>query len=66
MERARQGMRDRGEAEAVVQASQFGADVIGRRSAISGTASCRFADRGIRLPWETVDALLVDMGERPL
>ncbi len=96
-ERGRQGMRDRGEVEAVVQASQFGASVIvddpwGRELAarydrdfhgtiwvlqqfhqldlISGTAlrDC-FASlrrRGTRLPWETVNTLLVEIDEQPI
>jgi predicted nucleic acid-binding protein len=96
-ERTRQGMRDRGEVEAVVQASQLGATVIvddpwGRELAarddldfhgtvwvlerfheldlISSTAlrNC-FASlrrRGTRLPWDSVNALLVDIGEQPL
>jgi predicted nucleic acid-binding protein len=90
-------MHDRGEAEAVVQASEFGAAVIvddpwGRELAerfyrdshgtiwvlerfhelhlISSPAlrDC-FASlrrRRIRLPWETVNALLVELGEQPL
>jgi predicted nucleic acid-binding protein len=96
-ERAREGMRDRGEVEAVVQASEFGATVIvddpwGRELAeldgldfhgtvwvlqrfyelglMSSSAMRRsFAelrDHGIRLPWETVDALLMQMGEAAL
>lgn len=96
-ERARQGMRDRGEVEAVVQASEFGATVIvddpwGRELAarddldhhgtvwvlqrlhelglMSGPAlRAGFAalrDRGTRLPWEAVDALLQRVGESPL
>lgn len=96
-ERARQGAQDRGEVEAVVQASQFGATVIvddplGRELAerddlefhgtlwvlrrfheldlLSSTAlrdcfvSLRL--RGTRLPWETVDALLLQIGQQPL
>lgn len=96
-ERARQGMRDRGEVEAVVQASEFGATVIvddpwGRELAArnqrdvhgtvwvlrrfyelglmsAATLRTSFAalrDRGTRLPWEVVDALLVQLGEPPL
>ena len=96
-ERARQGMRDRGEVEAVVQASQFGAAVIvddpwGRDLAarddldfhgtiwvlqrfhelelISSTALrdgfASLRRRGTRLPWDTVSALLVEIGEQPL
>jgi predicted nucleic acid-binding protein len=96
-ERARQGMRDRGEVEAVVQASESGATVIvddpwGRDLAArddldyhgtvwvlrrfyelglmsSSTLRVSFAvlrDRGTRLPWETVDALLLEVGEYPL
>jgi predicted nucleic acid-binding protein len=96
-ERARQGMRDRGEVEAVVQASELGASVIvddpwGRELAardaldfhgtiwvlqrfwalglISTTAlrEC-FASlrrRGTRLRWETVNELLVKIGEQRL
>jgi predicted nucleic acid-binding protein len=96
-ERARQGMRDRGEVEAVVQASELGATVIvddpwGRELAARddldhhgtvwvlqrfyelglmpapalriGFAMLR--DRGIRLPWNIVDALLLQVGEAPL
>jgi predicted nucleic acid-binding protein len=96
-ERGRQGMRDRGEVEAVVQASQFGASVIvddlwGRELAarydrdfhgtiwvlqqfhqlnlISATAlRDSFASlrrRGTRLPWDTVNALLVEIREQPI
>lgn len=96
-ERTRQGGQDRGEVEAVVQASQFGAAVIvddpwGRELAarddlefhgtlwvlqrfhelelLSSTAlrDC-FASlrgRGIRLPWKTVNELLVRIGQPPL
>jgi predicted nucleic acid-binding protein len=90
-------MRDRGEVEAVVQASPFGAVVIvddawGRALAgnfgleVHGTlwvlqqfreleliSSTAFRDcfislrqRGIRLPWETVNDLLRESGESPL
>jgi predicted nucleic acid-binding protein len=96
-ERTREGVQDRGEVEAVVQASQFGATVIvddpwGRKLAerddlefhgtlwvlqrfhqldlLSPTAlrdcfvSLRL--RGTRLPWETIDALLLGIGQQPL
>jgi predicted nucleic acid-binding protein len=96
-ERTRQGAQDRGEVEAVVQASQFGAAVIvddpwGRELAarddlefhgtlwvlerfheldlLSSTAlrdcfvSLRL--RGTRLPWETVNAILSQIGQQPL
>ena len=89
-------MKDRGEVEAVVQASQFGAAVIvddpwGRDLAsradlefhgtvwvlqrfyqlglLSSTLGDCFAvlrDRGVRLPWETVNELLVSIREEPL
>jgi predicted nucleic acid-binding protein len=95
-ERARLGVKDRGEVEAVVQASQFGATVIvddswGRDLAaradldfhgtlwvleqfyqlglISTMLRDCFAvlrDRGIFLPWGTVNELLVRIGEKPL
>jgi predicted nucleic acid-binding protein len=96
-ERARRGMKDRGEAEAVVQASQLGASVIvddpwGRElaarddldfhgtvwvlqrfhelelitSSALRTNFLSLRDRGTRLPWETVNALLVGTGEEPL
>jgi predicted nucleic acid-binding protein len=96
-ERVRQGMRDRGEVEAVVQASEFGASVIvddqwGRKLATQydldhhGTfwVLQRFYDLGLRsapalrislaslrarrtrLPWKTVNAWLVQIGETPL
>jgi predicted nucleic acid-binding protein len=95
-ERARLGVRDRGEAEAVVQASQVGAAVIvddrwGRDLAarfdldfhgtvwvleqlhqlglLSSTLRNCFAllrRRGMRLPWETVNELLLRVGEEPL
>jgi predicted nucleic acid-binding protein len=96
-ERRRVGSQDRGEVEAVVQASQFGAAVIvddqwGRKLAerddleVHGTLwvlqrlheldlissgrlrACfvSLRDRDIRLPWDLVDALLVEVGERPL
>jgi predicted nucleic acid-binding protein len=95
-ERARLGVKDRGEVEAVVQASQFGATVIvddpwGRDLAtradldfhgtvwvlqrfyqlglLSSTLGQCFAvlrDRGVRLPWDTVNELLVSIGEEPL
>ena len=89
-------MKDRGEAEAVVQASQVGAAVIvddgwGRNLAMrfdldfhgtvwvlqqfhqlgllpSTLRNC-FAllrRQGARLPWETVNELLVRVGEEPL
>jgi predicted nucleic acid-binding protein len=96
-ERTRQGAQDRGEVEAVVQASQFGATVIvddpwGRELAarydlelhgtlwilqrfyeldlLSSTAlrgcfvSLRL--RGTRLPWATVNALLLQIGQQAL
>ena len=96
-ERTRQGAHDRGEIEAIVQASQFGATVIvddawGRELAarndleFHGTLWIlqRFQElnllsanalrdcfvslrrRGIRLPWETVNELLVQIGQQPL
>jgi predicted nucleic acid-binding protein len=95
-ERARLGVEDRGEVEAVVQASQFGAAVIvddpfGRELAarfdldfhgtiwvlqqlhqlrlLSSTLGGCFAalrDRGVRLPWETVNEILAGVGEEPL
>lgn len=95
-ERTRLGVKDRGEVEAVVQASQFGAAVIvddpwGRDLAaradlefhgtvwvlqrfyqlglLSSTLGDCFAvlrDRGMRLPWETVNELLVSIGQEPL
>ena len=95
-ERHRLGVKDRGEVEAVVQASQFGAAVIvddlwGRDLAthadldfhgtvwvlhrfyqlrlLSSTLGDCFAvlrNRGTRLPWETVNELLVSVGEEPL
>jgi predicted nucleic acid-binding protein len=96
-ERTREGGQDRGEVEAVVQASQFGATVIvddpwgmelAARSDLEfhGTlwvlqryhelellsstevrgcfASLRL--RGTRLPWDTVNKLLFDIGQQPL
>jgi predicted nucleic acid-binding protein len=95
-ERNRLGTRDRGEVEAVVQASQFGASVIvddpwGRELAsrhdldfhgtvwilqrlhelglISKSLHACFVslrERGIRLPWDSVNALLARAGEEPL
>jgi predicted nucleic acid-binding protein len=96
-ERTRQGAQDRGEVEAVVQASQFGATVIvddpwGRELAarddlefhgtlwvlqrfheldlLSSTAlRDSFASlrrRGLRLPWQTVNELLMRIGQPPL
>jgi predicted nucleic acid-binding protein len=95
-ERARLGVKDRGEVEAVVQASQFGAAVIvddpwgrdlatradldfhgtvwvlqqfhqlGLLSSTLGDCFAALRDRGIRLPWETVNELLVSIGEEPL
>ena len=95
-ERHRLGVKDRGEVEAVVQASQLGAAVIvddlwGRDLAaladldfhgtvwvlhrfyqlrlLSSTLGDYFAVlryRGMRLPWETVNELLVSVGEEPL
>lgn len=97
LERSRLGGQDRGEAEAVVQASQLGAAVIiddpwGRELAERYDLDCHgtlwvleqlhnmrllpstrvresvkmMHDRGIRLPWKAVDALLVRIGEEPL
>ena len=96
-ERNRQGAQDRGEIEAVVQASQLGATVIvhdpwGRELAalndlefhgtfwvlqrfhelhlLSPTAlrDCfaKLNRRGTRLPWETVNELLIQIGQQPL
>jgi predicted nucleic acid-binding protein len=96
-ERAREGMKDRGEAEAIVQASQSGATVIvddrwGRTLAerydleFHGTVWVlwRFYELGlmpaavlrgsfvalrkrrIRLPWDAVNGLLLEIGEQPL
>jgi len=96
-ERVREGAQDRGEVEAVVQASQFGAAVIvddpwGRKLAarddleFHGTVWVlqRFYElglltptalrssfeslrqRGTRLPWETVNAFLKEIGQEPL
>ncbi|MGO8932386.1 MAG: hypothetical protein ACLQDA_01630 [Terracidiphilus sp.] len=96
-ERARQNIRDRGEVETVVQASELGATVIvddqwGRELAArygldyhgtfwvlqrfyelglmsASTLRTNFAmlrDRAVRLPWETVNALLMQIGEVPL
>ena len=97
IERATQGVKDRGEAEAVVQAAEVGAMVVvddpwGRKLAerfgqdfhgtfwvlrrlfelglISSAASrTHFAElfrRGTRLPWESVNEFLVEIGETPL
>jgi predicted nucleic acid-binding protein len=95
-ERARFGVKDRGEVEAVVQASQFGATVIvddpwgrdlatradldfhgtvwvlqrfyqlGLLSSTLGECFAVLRDRGVRLPWDTVNELLVSIGEEPL
>jgi predicted nucleic acid-binding protein len=95
-ERARLGVKDRGEVEAVVQASQFGATVIvddpwgrdlatradldfhgtvwvlqrfyqlGLLSSTLGECFAVLRDRGVRLPWDTVNELLVSIGEEPL
>lgn len=96
-ERAREAMRDRGEAEAIVQASHSGATVIvddpwgrilaerydldfhgtvwvleqfyelGLISAAALRASfAALRERGTRLPWDLVNALLARIGERPL
>ena len=96
-ERVRQGMRDRGEVKAVVQASEFGATVIvddpwGRDLAarndldhhgtvwvlqrffelgLMSPSTLRICfrvlrDRGTRLPWETIDMLLLEVSEEPL
>jgi predicted nucleic acid-binding protein len=97
VERTLQGRRDRGEAEAVVQASEFGATILvddpwGRDLAARdgldphGTvwvlqrfnelglitapalriSFLMLRDRGTRLPWEIVDALLFRLGDPPL
>jgi predicted nucleic acid-binding protein len=94
-ERDRQGAEDRGEVEAVVQASQFGATVIvddpwGRRLAkrydlefhgtlwvlerfhelrllSAGGLHDSFASlhsRGLRLPWDLVNELLMRLGQQ--
>jgi predicted nucleic acid-binding protein len=91
------GGSDRGEVEAVVQASELGATVIvddpwGRALAERDALDCHgtlwilknfyklelmsssdlrrdfmmLRDRGIRLPWNTVDAFLAGVGEEPL
>jgi predicted nucleic acid-binding protein len=96
-ERTRKGAQDRGEVEAVVQASQFGATVIvddlwGRELAalddlefhgtiwvlqrfheldlLSSTALrnsfAALRRRGIRLPWDIVNELLMEIGQQPL
>jgi len=96
-ERTREGMKDRGEAKAIVQAAQSGASVIvddrwGRTLAerygldfhgtvwvlqrfydlgLMSAAALRadfkaLRDRGTRLPWDTVNALLAEIGEQPL
>jgi predicted nucleic acid-binding protein len=96
-ERTREGARDRGEVEAIVQASQFGATVIvddpwGRELAalddlefhgtlwvlqrfheldlLSSTAlreSLASLQRGgTRLPWNTVNEFLAQIGQKPL
>jgi predicted nucleic acid-binding protein len=92
-ERTRLGVKDRGEVEAVVQASQFGAAVIvddpwgrdlatradlefhgtvwvlqrfyqlGLLSSTLGDCFAALRDRGMRLPWGTVNELLVSIGE---
>jgi len=54
-ERLREGAQDRGEVEAVVQASQFGAAL---RSCFESLRK-----RGIRLPWKAVNALLTEIGQ---
>lgn len=97
IERAAEGVADRGEAEAVVQAAALGATVVvddpwGRTlaarfdreyhgtvwvirrffdlglfsSAVTRVHFVELFDRGIRLPWESVNALLVEIGELPL
>jgi predicted nucleic acid-binding protein len=97
LEQSRQGGQDRGEAEAVVQASQFGAAVViddrwGRELAERFDLDCHgtlwvlgqlhdmrlvsprkvresvrtMRDRGIRLPWNAVNDLLIRIGEAPL
>jgi predicted nucleic acid-binding protein len=96
-ERTRQGMKDRGEVEAIVQAVEFGAAVImddrwGRKLAQKHGLNCHgtiwvlerfyelelltasslrnsFAalrDHNIRLPWDIVNKLLIEIGEAPL
>jgi predicted nucleic acid-binding protein len=95
-ERTRLGLKDRGEVEAVVQASQAGAAVIvddswgrdlaarfdldfhgtvwvldqlhqlGLLSSTLGSCFHLLRVRGVRLPWETVNELLVRVGEEPL
>jgi predicted nucleic acid-binding protein len=93
-EKIRQGMKDHGEVEAVVQASEFGATVLiddrwGRKLAtrydldhhgtfwvlqrfyelgLMSAPALRISlatlrDRGTRLPWKTVDALLLQIGQ---
>jgi predicted nucleic acid-binding protein len=97
IERARQGVEDRGEAEAAVQAAKLGAMVViddpwGRKLAerfdrdfqgtfwvlqrffqlgLSSSAATRIhlaelRHRGLRLPWEAVNAFLIEIGEPPL
>jgi predicted nucleic acid-binding protein len=97
VERARKGMQDRGEVEAVVQAAQQGAVVIvddpwGRELAARddleyhgtfwvlkrfyelGLLSARdlrsgfveLLQRRTRLPWETVNRFLAEIGQEPL
>jgi predicted nucleic acid-binding protein len=95
-ERTRLGVKDRGEVEAVVQASQLGAAVIvddrwgrdlaarydldfhgtlwvlqqlyqlGLLSSALGNYFNLLRSRGVRLPWERVNELLVSVGEEPL
>lgn len=86
-ERTREGARDRGEVEAVVQASPWGRELAARDDLefhgtlwvlnrfheldlLSSTAlrDC-FASlrrRGTRLPWHTVNKLLIAAGQQPL
>jgi predicted nucleic acid-binding protein len=97
LERNRQGLQDRGEAETIVQASQRGAAVLiddlwARQVAGSYDLDCHgtlwilerlfevqllssaqvresfrtMRNRGIRLPWDTVDSFLTRIGEDTL
>jgi predicted nucleic acid-binding protein len=92
-ERTREGAQDRGEVEAIVQASEFGAtDPWGRELAalddlefhgtlwvlqrfheldlLSSTALrdslASLQRRGTRLPWNTVNEFLAQIGQQPL
>jgi predicted nucleic acid-binding protein len=97
VERMRQGAKDRGEVEAVVQASQLGAMVVvddpwGRELAGRLSLNCHgtvwvlktfyelglisastlqsnfsaLSTRGIRLPWNIVNELLIHLGQDPI